>query len=126
MATEVIIGVATWYAGQYVNQPLFCGGTYTETTAPWVALPFQEYGKAWTCGEPVYLEGVDAVGNAWHLAARVMDTGPFGDYCVTQRDGSCPPIVVDVPWHLAPWEGMSSRVTVRMIGREAAAMGMVQ
>jgi len=104
---RIIVGVATVYAGQYVGQPLYCGGVYAETTEPWVALP---YGGDWRCGDRIDLSGVDASGEPWSLKARAMDTGPFGDYCVEQPDGTCPPIVVDVPQFLAPFAGLSSRV----------------
>ena len=94
---EIIIGVATWYAGPYVAQPLYCGGVYAESTAPWVALPSQTHGTDWQCGDLVYL----SFGNGDALMARAMDTGPFGDKCVTDDD-KCIGIVTDVPRHLWP------------------------
>ena len=123
---EIITGVATMYAlAQHAGNPLFCGGLYADTTAPWVALPYRAYMDSWTCGEPVYLEGVDATGQKWSLAATVRDTGPFGAHCVV-RGNRCIPIVVDVPEPHARFKGLSSAVTVRMMAREAERMGMVQ
>ena len=130
MTIPALLGIATYYAGIYVGNPLYCSTPaaplyYEASTAPWVALPYREYNVTWACGEPVYLEGVDATGKHWTLFARAWDTGPFGAYCVRQPDGTCPPIVVDVPKHLAPFAGMSSRVTVRNMAREAERMGVV-
>lgn len=125
-AVEVIVCICTAYAEPYIGGPLFCGGTYAADTAPWVALPYRDYRGSWDCGEPVYLSGVDAYGSPWSLYARAMDTGPFGALCVKQPDGSCPQIVADVPMFLAPFSGLSSACSVRMMAREAAAMGMVQ
>jgi len=86
--------VATWYAGAYVGQPLYCGGVYAETTESWIALPVD---SGWQCGDLVYL----SFGNGDALMARALDAGPLGDYCVVYGD-QCLPIAVDVPRHLWP------------------------
>ena len=91
-----LVGIATAYAGPYVGQPLYCGGTYSLDTVPWVALPLE---ATWLCGDPVRLRFEDGT----ILKTRAMDTGPFGAFCVQQPSGACPPIIVDVPAHLAPF-----------------------
>ncbi len=106
--SEVVLMVATWYAGPYIGQPLYCGGVYAETTEPWVALPIQD--QSWQCGDLVYL----SFGNGDALMARALDAGPFGDNCVIMDD-SCVPIVVDVPKHLAPFVGLSAPVRLTNI-----------
>ena len=111
----LLIVVATWYTG--VGQPLFCGGTYADTTAPWVALPFETYGDEWQCGDLIYI----SFGQEDAIFARVQDTGPFGKHCVLQVDGTCASIVVDVPRHLWPrslWEQESAVVRVWNITAE--------
>jgi len=88
----VLVGMATMYtSAQHAGQPLFCGGTFADTTAPWVALPISQFGT-WRCGDLVYL----SFGNGDALLARAMDAGPFGDHCVI-RGNRCIPIVADVP-----------------------------
>jgi len=95
---RVITAIATMYtSAQHAGQPLFCGGTFADTTAPWVALPFEQYNDAWQCGDLVVLSfvGADATEHVT-LTARAMDTGPFGAHCVV-RGNRCVPIVADVP-----------------------------
>jgi hypothetical protein len=111
--------VATWYAGVYVGQPLYCGGVYAETTEPWVALSIE---ADWQCWDLVQLSGVDVTGHAWSLMARVGDTGPFGDNCVMYGD-KCLPIVADVPKHLAPFVGLSSPVRLYNVTAQCRKMG---
>jgi hypothetical protein len=105
--------VATWYAGVYVGQPLYCGGVYAETTEPWVALPIQD--KSWQCGDLgiLFFEGKTAADHEL-LMVRVLDTGPFGDNCVMYGD-KCLPIVADVPRHLWPVGGLSAPVRLTNI-----------
>jgi len=115
---EILLGVATWYAGVYVGQPLYCGGTY-DVASEWVALPM---GTDWQCGDliAVFFEGETAAEHDL-VVARVYDTGPLGEYCVAQRD-DCVPIVVDIPAHLWPGsrEGDKS-AAVRVVNVTAAA-----
>lgn len=112
--------IATVYAGQYIGQPLYCGGVYAETTEPWVALRIQD--DTWRCGDLIHLSGTDADGNEWSLTARAMDAGPFGDYCVILGD-ECVPIVVDVPQFLAPFVGLSSVVRVYNVTKQCREWG---
>lgn len=90
--TTLAVVALTVYAGPYVNQPLYCGGVYTTTTAPWVAMPIRDYGITWECGDTI---GILADGEVRTFLA--LDAGPFGAYCVMQPDGSCPEIGADVP-----------------------------
>ena len=116
---ENVVTVATWYALQYIGQPLYCGGTYAEAAAPWVAMPA---GGDWQCGDLVYL----SFGNGDALMARAMDAGPFGDNCVMQGD-TCAPIVTDVPRHLWPvsLEGdTSATVTLWNVTGDCRARGL--
>ena len=46
----LLLLVATWYVAP-VGAPLFCGGVYGEGVT--VALPFEEYGETWQCGDLV-------------------------------------------------------------------------
>ena len=119
----LVAGVATWYAGAYVDQPLYCGGVYTDTTAPWIALPSQDYGDTWQCGDLVALWFVD---QGELLLAHAMDAGPFGDHCIALADG-CAPIVADVPLHLWPGgDALSSpveMVNVTGMARKADKLG---
>jgi len=108
LTVGVIVGVATWYAGVYVGQPRICGGTYDATAGPWVALPAREFGQSWQCGDLVALWFVD---EQQVVMARALDAGPFGAHCVV-IDGQCVDIVVDVPRHLWPVDGLSAQVQV--------------
>jgi len=101
--TPLAIWAITVYAGQYVGQPLFCGGIYTDTTGPWFALPIETHGTDWQCGD---LWCVWADGEEHCAPAR--DSGPFGNYCVVQPDGTCPRIAVDVPQPWAWFGGLST------------------
>lgn len=106
--------VATWYAGPYIGQPLYCGGVYAETIEPWVALPIQD--ESWRCGDLVRVQF--ASGDV--LYARALDAGTFGDNCVIWGD-RCVPIAVDVPRHLWPDAlagDLSAPVQVRNITNE--------
>lgn len=102
-AEVMLVGVATWYGGVYVDGPLYCGGTYAPETDPWVALDVALEGAFWECGDLVHLRFDDGTS----LTARAMDAGPFERYRVGEER-----IVVDVPEHLAPFAGLSSGVEV--------------
>lgn len=123
MIVTILVGVVTFYtATTYGGQPLYCGGTYAESTEPWVALQRREVGYSWECGDliAIYFEDADEV-----LLARAMDAGPFGGYCVVYSDG-CLPIVADVPEHLWPTvlDGdTSARVRVVNVTAECRARG---
>jgi len=99
--------------------PLYCGGTM-DASVPIVALPYQEYGDTWECGDLVYLRFEDGS----TLMARAMDTGPFGDNCVIVGD-ECVPIAVDVPrafWPLG--DRLSAGVELWNFGGMAREMGI--
>jgi len=118
---DLLLAVATIYAGLYVGQPLYCGGVYDlSEMEPWVAQPVSAYesGEA-QCGDLVYLAGVDAAGTPWSLMARARDAGPLDRYCVELPEG-CAPIMADIPAHLAPFPGLSARVE-RMVNVSAMA-----
>lgn len=104
----ILLGVATWYAGPYVGGPLYCGGTYAEDTAPWVAVDVSEYQSGRIqCGDllTVWIGGK-------MLQAWAMDAGYLYRYYVEQW-GKETPIVVDVPRHLWPaGAALSARVQV--------------
>jgi hypothetical protein len=93
----ILTGVATWYAGPFVGQPLYCGGTYTTDAEPWVAVNVEMVGQQVCCGDQVllYFPGGQT------LRARVGDTGPFSRYWIEQH-GRDVPIIADVPRHLWP------------------------
>jgi len=86
----LIAGIATAYAGQYVGQPLYCGGVYDVQAEPWIALPVGEF----ECGDLVLVRFEDGS----TLMARAMDAGPLGLYNVQGQA-----IIADVPAHLAPF-----------------------
>ena len=104
-----LVGIATAYAGPYVGQPLYCGGTYDLQADPWIALPL---GDDWQCGELAYLRFEDGS----TLMARVMDTGPLGQYNVQGQR-----ILADVPAHLAPFK-LSGPVELYRIGEQARCL----
>lgn len=108
---RVVVGVATIYAGAFVGQPLYCddgaGLIYAEDTMPWVALDVNEFKSGCAkCGDVILLEFEDGS----TLRARALDAGRFEGYYVADWPELA--IVVDVPEHLAPFEGTSSVVTV--------------
>ena len=109
-----LLTMATWYGGAYVGQPLYCGGVYTDTNAPWVALPFYD---EWQCGDLVALWFPD---QQELVFARAMDAGPFGNHCIQGAEGHCSPIVADVPLHLWPaGDALSAPVEMINISRLA-------
>ena len=103
-----MLKVATWYIALVVA-PLFCGGVY-DTAQIWVSLLFEEWGETWQCGDLIYI----SFGQGDAILVRVRDTGPFGDRCVLQVDGTCAKIVADIPWHVWPIEGVRS-ASVRVV-----------
>ena len=112
--TKLALVVATWYAGIYVGGPLYCGGTYAESTAPWVAVDVSAYqdGRV-TCGDWLRVTDGDTV-----LLARAMDAGYLERHYVEDYGPSIR-IGVDIPRHLWPWgEAMSRVVTVENVTRE--------
>lgn len=112
-ALAVIVGVATVYAGSYVDGPLYCARPghqmrYDLDALPWVAVDVREYesGRIW-CGDELWLRFEDGT----ELQALALDAGPFEGYYVEEW-GADRAIVVDVPAHLAPFPGLSAPVTM--------------
>lgn len=97
----------TVYAGQYVGEPLYCGGYYDESMEPWVAVPVEllEDGT-FECGQKI---GVWANGEA-HIFV-VGDAIARGDWYVIQPDGTWLPILFDVPQPHAWFDGLSTSDT---------------
>ena len=106
-------GAGTVYLEKRVHSPLFCSTPqrplyYDTATPPWVAFPLRQFQTgAVQCWDLVHVRPA----NGPSFMAYVLDAGPFSDYCVMQAD-HCAPIVVDVPKHLATWEGLSASVEV--------------
>lgn len=98
--TSLAIFAITWYAGQYVGEPLYCGGYYDATQPPWAAAPLD---RGWECGDVAHVR-IDGVLYEY----EILDFGPFGDNCVMQLDGTCPPIGLDIPRMHAPFDGLST------------------
>jgi len=128
-ALDIIVGMATVYAGPYVGQPLYCSTPdaplyYAETTVPWAAFPAKWYRNGIvSCGAVVVFSGVDANGKYWTLTVRALDAGPFGDNCVVVED-KCIDIVADVPAFLSPFAGLSSQVRVWNVTRVCEEWGL--
>ena len=80
--------------------PLYCGGV-VDYAADWVAWDFAVNGGQ--CGDIFSIE-VDGVTREY----PALDSGRFGRHCVMQLDGTCPRIAVDVPHHVAWFDGMST------------------
>ena len=98
-----------------------CSGVYTDTAAPWVALPAQDRGDTWQCGDLVALWFPE---QSELLVARAMDAGPFGEHCIQSIDGACSPIVADIPLHLWPaGDALSAPVELTNISRQARELG---
>ena len=107
----IIVGIVTAYAGRYVGQPLYCSTPaqplyYDAQTPPWVALPVEEHGVTWECGDLIYISTPSG-----SLLARAWDAGPFGGLCVMDED-KCTGISADVPMFLSPFVGASSQARV--------------
>ena len=82
----------------------------------WIAIPVELYAAGWNCGDWVVVHY-----GSTYCFARAYDAGPLSDYCVMQLDGTCLPIVADVPEGWADWEGLSTPgrvINVSGIGRE--------
>lgn len=99
------VGIATWYA--FFGAP-YCSSCY-ETwpqTLPYVAVPVEQIGDKYQCGEFVYL----CFGERCKLY-RVWDAGPFSRFHV---EGWPKPngIVVDVPRRFWTQQGRSAPVRI--------------
>lgn len=112
----LLIGVATWYGGPAEpvdGNALYCdrgnGLVYSETAEPWVALALPLYNTWAECGDMILITG-----DGWEIQARALDSGWLHKY----RTAEWPeyPILVDFPYHLAPFEG-TSLVTIQNLSR---------
>ena len=93
----LILAIATWYAGPYVGEDLYCGGVYDETARPWVAVDVALYESgAVRCGDLMAITFED--GQVLNMYA--LDAGPFGKYWI--EDWPNLPIMADLPKHLWP------------------------
>jgi len=114
---NVTFGVATHYTEEkFGGNPLYCdqfmpGLTYSENTEPWIALDIEEYKSGRVkCGDEFLL----VFESGEKLRVRALDAGTFQGYYVStwpELD-----IVVDLPEHLFPAEGLSARVVLVKIG----------
>ena len=84
-----------------IGAPLGCGHTLTPNTEPWVAVPDPSL-----CGHLFYIRFTDGS----TLLARALDTGPFSNHCVSQPDGDCYPILLDIPAQHSPFPGLSAEI----------------
>ena len=114
VAINTMVGAGTVYDVPYLGRPLFCSTLdhplfYDSATPPWVALPV---GQVWQCGDLILVREHREDGTTRSLVAHVLDAGPFDRFCVRQPDGTCPPIVVDVPRMHATWDALSAQVEV--------------
>ena len=93
MITLLLVGAITRYNGP-IHAPLKCGGTYNEGHR-WIAMADPRF----QCGEWVIVQ----IDGYTPFVAQVKDSGGFADHCVMQPDGSCAPIIGDLPTHAAPF-----------------------
>lgn len=92
LAIVVRGGITFYYGPTFEGQPLYCGGTYDEATAPWVALPVEWYetGQA-HCGDLIWVKA-----DSWDepIVARALDAGYLSHYRIYD---SGLPFVADLP-----------------------------
>ena len=113
-----LLGMATVYGGpmdadiDYVGNPLYCDRgndlVYDEQAEiPWVAFDRSEYASGRIkCGDRVRVLFADGQ----VLDALALDAGRLYDFYVAEQPDL--PIVVDVPFMFAPFEGLSTVATV--------------
>lgn len=82
---------------------LFCGEVVTPDTEPWLAMPYQDYGVTWECGDRIGVFDGEKV-----RVFTALDAGPFGRFCVEQPTGTCLPIAADIPEPWAWFPGLST------------------
>ena len=82
---------------------LFCDVVVTTDTPPWVAMPYEQHGITWQCGDRIAIRDGNVV-----RYFTALDAGPFGRHCVIQPGGACYPIAADVPQPHAWFEGLST------------------
>lgn len=103
-----LVGAVTIYAGPHISQPLYCADYYT-TDHAWIALDVSLFwsGRV-SCGDSIRVTFPDGS----HRDLPALDAGMFAHHCVEQQDGSCLPIIGDLPAHVAPFPGTSSPATI--------------
>jgi hypothetical protein len=131
-AIPTMVGMATICTG-YTGAPLYCDGRISTpgtllfhtactepgecVTEPWVALDITEYtsGRA-HCGDEILLRfphGSTSVlpgeAETHTLRARALDAGPLYPYSIADTRL---PIIVDLPAHYAPFQGLSAPATI--------------
>ena len=106
----VIVVAITMYTATIGVDPLYCGRYYGDVGVAW---DFAENGGR--CGDTIEIRTLD--GEIYRFPA--LDSGAFGRHCVRQLDGSCPRIAVDVPHHLAWFDGLSTLAHVENISERA-------
>jgi hypothetical protein len=121
-ALIVAVGMATAYTAEHADRPLYCdrgnGLTYGNTVTPWVALDVSEYRSGRVqCGDRIEV----TFENGEVLVAYALDAGPLYPYQIAEAGYA--PIIVDVPAHLAPFEGLSARC--RLVNLSGAGRMMV-
>ena len=103
---DLLIGlmlVATRYGGPaYDGRTMYWGDTYdyarTHIAVPLIRVTDGTYHH----NDLLVIRGLREDGSTWWMQARVLDVGPFSQYCVIQRDGACLPIAFDIGGQ-APW-----------------------
>lgn len=86
----------SFYGGDFVDQPLYCGETYTKSLGDWAAVPIEWFKGGWVhCGDTITAilsdgstRTVPIRDAGCHLHHPVWDTGlPFGaDFPIYHRD----------------------------------------
>lgn len=106
--------VAITYYTATLGAATFCGDTFSPDLIG-VAWDFAENGGR--CGDIIKVVTYDGEMRLY----PAVDSGWFGRNCVIQFDGSCPRIGVDVPQHLAWFDGLSTLGAVRNLSEEQRA-----
>ena len=103
--TLLLVGAITFYAGQYVGEPLRCGGVYDDSHT-WLAVDMDALGPEWRCNDLARVTVGDDT-----MTLPILDSGYLSRYCV-HYGSTCLPIVGDLPRHAFPWPGLSVQGTV--------------
>ena len=102
--TLLLVGAITFYAGQYVGEPLRCGGVYDDSHT-WIAVDIDAF-PGWYCGDLVRVTVGDDV-----MMLPILDSGFLNAHCV-YYGSTCLPIVGDLPAHVWRWPGLSVQGSV--------------
>ena len=123
----ILVGVATTYGGPtdpnyFDGAPLYCDrdGTklYSPHTEPWVAVDVSHYENGSVrCGDKLLIR----FANGAELRALALDAGYLSRHWTV--DYPHVPIVVDVPAHLAPFQGVTP---ARVLNLSALRRGFEQ